>query len=136
MESDTTPSKSRDIFSSPRSAYTLFWLPATAIVVSGGSWFSSGWRTIIWPVALVTMGTACIANALRCGRVHCYLTGPFFLVMAFVTLFYGLGVLPLGGKGWDLIALTILVGGTALCCLPEMFFGKYRKRHGADGNGC
>ena len=74
------------------------------------------------------MGAACIANARRCGRVHCYLTGPFFLVMALVALFYGLGILPLGRNGWNLIGLTILIGAIALCCLPELLFGKYRER--------
>jgi hypothetical protein len=73
------------------------------------------------------MGTACTANAVRCGRLHCYITGPFFLVMAVVTLLYGLGIVPLGVHGWSLIGLTILVGAIALCCLPELFFGKYRK---------
>ncbi len=52
------------------------------------------------------MGTACIANAVRCGRLHCYITGPFFVAMAVVTLLYGLGALPLGGNGWNLIGLT------------------------------
>lgn len=47
--------------------------------------------------------------------------------MAIVTVLYGLGVLPLGTNGWNLIGLTILVGGIALCCLPELFLGKYRK---------
>jgi hypothetical protein len=43
--------------------------------------------------------------------------------MAIVTLLYGLGVLPLGGNGWNLIGLTILGGAVALCCLPELIFG-------------
>jgi hypothetical protein len=55
------------------------------------------------------MGAACIVNALRSGRVHCYITGPFFLVMALVTLFYGLGVVSLGRNGWNLIGLAILI---------------------------
>ena len=55
------------------------------------------------------------------------MTGPFFLVMALVTLLYGLGLVPLGRSGWSLIGLTILVGGIALCCLPEMLVGRYRK---------
>src|SRR5215467_9486541 len=115
------------MLSSPRSALTLFWLPAIAIVVAGTSAFSDNWRTIVWAVALSTMGAACITNARRCGRVHCYLTGPFFLLMALTTLLYGFGVVPLGRNGWNLIGLTILVGAIALCCLPEMFLGKYRK---------
>ena len=135
MQCDPTPGRSHDILSNPWRAFAVFWLPAIAIVVAGSSGLSWGWRTVIWTVALGVMGTACIVNALRCRRVHCYVTGPFFLVMALVTLFYGLGVMPLGRNGWNLIGLTILVGAVALCCLPEMFFGKYRKGYAPDGNG-
>ena len=134
MGSRITTSKSRDILSSPWRAFAVFWLPAIAIVVAGCSGFSSIGRTIVWTVALGTMGAACIANALRCGRVHCYITGPFFLVMALVTLLYGVGVVSLGRNGWNLIGLTILVGTIVLWCLPEMFLGKYRKGHDEDGN--
>jgi hypothetical protein len=73
------------------------------------------------------MGAACMVNAFRCGRVHCYLTGPFFLVMALVTLLYGLGGMPQVRDGWNLIGLTILVGAIILCWLPEMLLGKYRR---------
>jgi hypothetical protein len=120
-------SKSRDILSSPWRALAVFWLPAIAIVVAGSSGFSSSWRTTVWTVALVTMGAACMVNAFRCGRVHCYLTGPFFLVMALVTLLYGLGGMPQVRDGWNLIGLTILVGAIILCWLPEMLLGKYRR---------
>ena len=134
MESDSTQCKSRDILASPWGALAVFWLPAIAIIVAGSAAFSGSWRTIVWTLALSTMGTACIANAIRCGRVHCYITGPFFLVMALVTLLYGIGVVPLGRSGWNLIGLTILAGAIGLCCLPEMFFGKYRRGHAGDGN--
>jgi hypothetical protein len=73
------------------------------------------------------MGIACVVNALRCGRVHCYLTGPFFLLVALIALLYGLGILHLGKNGWNLIGLVTLIGAIALWCLPEMFLGKYRK---------
>ena len=134
MESGTTTGKSRDILSSPLHAFAVFWLPAIAIVVAGSSGFSSGWRTIVWTVALSIMGAACIVNARRCGRIHCYLTGPFFLVMALVTLLYGLGVVPLGHNGWNLIGMTILIGAIVFCCLPEMFLGKYRMCRAKNGD--
>ena len=75
------------------------------------------------------MGVACIVNAPRCGRVHCYLTGPFFLLMALIALSYGLGILNLGGNGWNLLGLMTLIGAIALWCLPEMLLGKYRQRN-------
>ncbi|HTU33199.1 MAG TPA: hypothetical protein VMF66_05295 [Candidatus Acidoferrum sp.] len=127
MDPDTSSCKSRDILSSPWRALLFFWLPAAVIAIAGNARFSGGERTIAWTLALATMGAACIVNALRCARVHCYLTGPFFLLMALVTVLYGVGVLPLGRRGWGYIGLTILVGAIALCCLPELLWGKYRR---------
>ena len=127
MESNTKTCKSRDILSSRWRVFFLYWLPAIAIFVTGPLAISSGWRTAVWTVALATMGVACIMNALRCGRVHCYLTGPFFLLMALVALSYGLGILRLGKNGWNLLGLITLIGAIALWCLPEMFLGKYRQ---------
>jgi hypothetical protein len=94
--------------------------------------FGNSIRTIVWTAALVVLGTACSINAARCGRIHCYLTGPFFLVMAAFTLLYGVGMLPLGGHGWNVIGLTILIGAIVLCCLPEIIFGKYRVGRAED----
>ncbi|WP_454864739.1 hypothetical protein [Pseudomonas rhizophila] len=36
--------------------------------------------------ALVVMGGACLVNAARCRRLHCYITGPYFLVLALSAL--------------------------------------------------
>ena len=129
MGSNSTTCRSRDILSSRRRVLILYWLPASAIVVAGAPAISSGWRTVVWTVALATMGMACVVNALLCGRVHCYLTGPFFLLMALVALSYGLGILRLGGNGWNLLGLIALIGTIALWYLPEMFLGKYRQRN-------
>ena len=129
MDSSASTCKSRDILSSRWRVFLLYWLPAIAIVVAGAPAISNGWRTIVWTVALATMAVACIVNALRCGRVHCYVTGPFFLLMALVALSYGLGILHLGGNGWNLLGLIGLIGALALWYLPEMFFGKYRQRN-------
>ncbi|WP_121431290.1 hypothetical protein, partial [Pseudomonas aeruginosa] len=32
--------------------------------------------------ALAVMGGACLVNATRCRRLHCYITGPHFLLLA------------------------------------------------------
>lgn len=137
MEDFPTNGRSRDILANPRLALSLFWVPAIAIAVTASTHIGigNGWKAAVWTVALAIMGAACIANSVRCGRVHCYLTGPFFLLMALGSLLYGVGLLRLGGNGWNRIALTILVGAIVLCCLPEMFLGKYRKGgapHGGD----
>lgn len=126
MERDTTACNSHDILSSPPLVFALYWLPPIAMVATGNL-HSVGWRTVVWTAALGVMGTACIVNAVRCKRVHCYITGPFFLIMAVVTLLYGLDIVRLGRNGWNLIGLTFLIGAIAFYYLPERFFGKYRK---------
>lgn len=131
MKSDPTTIESRDILSNRLITGAVYWVPALALVASGFLDIGQGWRTAVWTVALTTMGVACVANALRCGRVHCYVTGPFFLAMATLTLLYGLGVAPLGKHGWNLIPATVLVGALVLCCLPEVLFGRYRRTRGA-----
>jgi len=115
----------------------LFGLPGAAIAVTASASFPSGLRTAVWSVALTVMGIACVANAARCQRVHCYVTGPFFLVMAAVTLLYGLGEekklfcsqVGRASDGWGPIGMTILIGAVVFCCLPETLLGRYRRRH-------
>jgi len=126
MAFSSARSDPRDLLSKPTVAFLVFWLPIIAIVATGSSHVSAAVRTIVWPAALITMGAACTVNATRCGRLHCYLTGPFFFVMAAVTLLYGYGLFRLGGNGWNLIGLTLLGGTVAFCCVPELLFGRYR----------
>jgi len=118
--------RAHDLLSKRWSFFLLFALPVVAIIVTGNSTIHAGVRTAVWTAALAIMGTACTINAARCRRVHCYATGPFFLLMALITCLFGIGVLPLGSSGWQLIGLTILIGGIALCCLPELILGRYR----------
>ena len=115
---------SRDWVGSRRS-YVIAWgIPSAALVA--GSLFEPQVRTMIWTAALTWMGIACIVNALRCGRLHCYLTGPFFLLMAGATLSHGLRIFWLGAHGWLWLALILVfVGGGLLWYLPERLFGKY-----------
>jgi hypothetical protein len=74
------------------------------------------------------MGVTCIANATRCGRTHCYFTGPFFLIMAVGVVLHGSGILWLGANGWIWLGTTIVVGGYGvLWLLPERIWGKFAR---------
>lgn len=123
-------SASRDFLSNVPLTAMLFWLPIIALFVSGFFQIGLGGRAAVWVVALATMGASCVVNAFRCGRVHCYATGPFFLGMATVALLYGLGVTPFGRNGWNFIGAAVLIGALILCCLPEAFLGRYRRTGG------
>ncbi len=128
MSVEATDRKTRDILSDWRFTVLAYCLPIAAIAATGTPSIAEDWRTAIWSAACAVMGVACLINARRCGRVHCYFTGPFFLAMALITLLFGAGLLPLGANGWNLIGLALLVGGVVLTFGPELVFGKYRRR--------
>ena len=108
-------------------SYVLAWgLPSAAMVAA--IWAAPGLRAVAWAAALVWMGTACLINARRCGRVHCRFTGPFFLVMAVVVALHGFGIVALGPGGWTWIGIAIAVGTAAIWILSERLGGRYRGR--------
>ena len=110
-----------------RRTLALGWgLPSAALVCS--LFVESPWRAWIWVPSLFWMGGACLVNAIRCGRTHCYFTGPFFLLMACVTLFYGLGLLALGPRAWIWLGLGLLAGTTGLWWGAERLWGRFVPR--------
>jgi hypothetical protein len=119
---------SKDLLSDRFATMAIYWLPIVVLFASGFFEIGNALRTVIWASALTTMGIGCVVNALRCGRIHCYATGPYFLLMAVAAVLYGLEIAPLGARGWNMIALATVVGGVALYYLPELFFGRYRSR--------
>lgn len=112
-----------DLLGTPWKAM-LFWGVPWALVIVGGHMGVTA-RTVLWTIAFSGAGGACLANARRCGRRHCFFTGPLFLIAAAASLLYGLGVLPLGSNGWTWIGGVTLAGALLLCCGLEASFGKY-----------
>lgn len=127
---DDTPSNaagaavSRDWVGNTRTYMIAWGIPTFALIV--GIFLPPKSSAIVWAVALTWMGLACILNALRCGRLHCYLTGPFFLFMAGASLLHGFEIVWLGTYGclWLTLAL-IVVGGGLFWYVPERMWGKY-----------
>jgi hypothetical protein len=118
----------RDILSIPWLAAAVFCLPVAVIVLSGGLNIGNQGRAVVWAICLGVMAIGCLVNARRCGRMHCYFTGPFLILMVLASLSYGFGVLPLGTSGWNWIGGMTLGGTVFLTCVPELLFGKYRRR--------
>jgi len=75
---------------------------------------------IIWVFLFLWMGTGCILNARRCHRLHCYISGPTFLLGAAV-----LGLLAAGLLAFGPHALNNIVGVTLVVALlsfvPEIW---------------
>lgn len=118
----------RDILSNLRLSMAAYCLPI-AVMLAAGSLALDAWaRGLAWAVCLGVMAGACLANARRCGRVHCYFAGPFLLLMALLSLAHGFGFVPLGRQGWNWIAAASLLGSFALCVASETVLGRYRRR--------
>lgn len=125
MTQDGTATCAQNDWVNNRRAYTLAWgLPTAGLIA--GIFLAAPLKTAIWSAALVWMGTACLVNARRCRRRHCYLTGPFFLVMAVLVLSHGIGIVPLGNNGFLWLGVALVVGGYGLLWkLPEYLWGTY-----------
>jgi len=101
-----------------RIGWVVWGLPGVLFAL-GGAW--SAERPWLWVPALAVAGSACVLNAWRCGRLHCYVTGPLFLIAAAATVLDALGVVAIGGH---YILLAVFVGA-ALACGLECVWGKY-----------
>jgi hypothetical protein len=75
---------------------------------------------LIWMVSFVWMGTGCVLNARRCHRLHCYISGPVFLLGAAALGLFAAGLLAFGPH-----SLNNIVGVTLLAALlsfvPEIW---------------
>jgi hypothetical protein len=118
----------RDILSMPWLTAAVFCLPVAVIVLSGDLNIGNQGRAVVWAICLGVMATGCLVNARRCGRMHCYFTGPFLILMGLASLSYGFGGWPLGTSGWNWIGGVTLSGTVFLSCVPELVLGKYRRR--------
>jgi hypothetical protein len=79
---------SRDWLGSVHTSLLAWWVPNAAILA--GLLVPVSFRAVIWIIALIWMGTACILNARRCNRTHCRYTGPYYLAMVVPVLVLGL----------------------------------------------
>jgi hypothetical protein len=98
----------------------LLWSPPwVAILASGLGAVAPVSRGSIGALALLWAGAACITNACRSGRLQCYITGPFFVILGGASLLYGAGILPLGARGWLWIGGVLIAGTTGRSMTPN-----------------
>lgn len=126
---DLGANRSRDL-ATRRPAPLLWGMPCAALLATAFGGAGPLARTLTWTVALLAMGLACLANAWRSGRIHCHITGPFFLLLAALSLLHGLGIVPLGLRGLGLPGIILVVGTPLLTFVPEWIWGRY-----SDGKG-
>jgi hypothetical protein len=99
----------------------LIWGGSAAALIAGDRWASE--RSWLWFAAFLVAGLACLTNAARCGRRHCYFTGPLFLLAAVYLAISGFHLVPLNERVFlDVVGITAL-----LAFLPECLLGRYKK---------
>jgi hypothetical protein len=96
----------------------LWRVPLLAFVV--GILVGQPGRQLLWTPAFVVAGVACIVNARRCGRLHCFMTGPLYLIAAVATI---------AAAPWSWIAFSV-VAGTIAAYAVERYRGKYDTAQG------
>ena len=101
-----------------RVAWVVWYLPSLLLVA--GMFWSNG-RLWLWTPALLVAGMACVVNAARCGRLHCYFTGPLYLLGAAYIVLADFKLLPLR-PFWF---LAVLVTASLISQLVEAPLGKY-----------
>ena len=106
---------------SRKTAWFLWYVPIAMLVV-GSSWTRG--RVWLWVPALVVMGIGCLVNAVRCGRLHCYVTGPLFLAAALYVVLSAFGLVALHPDKFLIIVLVL----SCLAQCAEITLGKYSKK--------
>jgi hypothetical protein len=82
-------------------------------------------RVVVWIVALIWMGTACILNARRCKRTHCRYTGPYYLAMTAPVVALGLGIVSAGIYAWVVLGILIVAGSKLIWWTTERAWGEF-----------
>jgi len=109
-----------------RLSFFISWVMPLVILV--GSFFVQAIivRTWIWVIALSWMGAACLLNAKKCSRTHCYYTGPFYIALALVSFLYGYQIIQLGNNGWYWLGAILVIGTVIIWVTSETLLGKYK----------
>lgn len=124
MSASVTSGKSRDWLRQPLAIVSWWGVPLALAVSTDFLSLSLALTASIWAVAFLWMGTGCVLNALRCGRRHCFISGPVLWLGAIAVALAGSGILP--GRHALSDAINITVAVAVLSFLPEWIWGRYR----------
>jgi hypothetical protein len=120
---NSTIRASRDWLGRSRTNLLAWWVPHAVILA--GLFLPAPIRGIIWTIALIWMGTACILNARQCGRTHCHYTGPYYLAMIAPVFVLGSGIMSAGIYAWIVLGLLIVGGSGLIWWVTERAWGKF-----------
>lgn len=124
MSSDAEICARKDLAGGAGSFVAIWIAPILAAGLISFSGFASWAPAAAWTLAFLWMGAACLINARRCGRLHCYFSGPILLCGAALIGAIGFGGLDLGPHAL-LAAVAVTLSLAALTYALELIWGKY-----------
>ena len=120
-ESETSGS---DLVRQPVSALIWWCLSIVLAVLADNLRLSTRELAAVWCAAFLWMGSGCVLNAVRCHRLHCYISGPVFFIGAAACALLAAGMLANTPH-----LLSYVTSGTILLALasflPELIWRKY-----------
>lgn len=124
----------KDLAAGPLSFLLAWGLPLLAFITANlaEDAISTEATVLILAGSFAWMGIACVLNARRCRRRHCYYSGPVFLLGAAAIVLVGFEIVPPGRE-----RLGAVIGATlalvALTFVSELFWGSTSRRGRASG---
>lgn len=116
----------QDLSANRISFFAIWGAPLLIGVAVGLVVTSLAWAAGAWSLVLFWMGAACLVNASRCGRLHCYFSGPILFGGAALAGALGAGILDFGPRGLGaIVGATLALAG--LTYLIEQVWGRYRR---------
>lgn len=127
MRQQRTPDEAcvrRDLSARAGSFLVVWGAPVLAAIAAGSLSPSLAGTAGVWSLALAWMGGACLLNARRCGRLHCYFSGPILLAGALLTGLIALELVDTDAAGMGAIVAGALVLAS-LTYVLELAWGRY-----------
>lgn len=129
-------SDSSDYLRRPLRSVWLWGVPLAALVAINLLAVPPAVKAGILIAAFAWIGVACLANAVHCGRVHCWFTGPWCVLTALLLLGDAVFGIRIPGLTFSLLANIGGLGALFLWFVPELILGKYFKsRASPKGQG-
>jgi len=115
-------SATNDWFRQPLAAVLWWCLPLGLGVSTNFLAVPPRTAALVWTALLAWMGTGCVLNALRCYRLHCYISGPIFLLGGVATALFAAGLMH--GRLNNIISAALVLA--LFSFVPEIVWTRYK----------
>ncbi|NJO33513.1 MAG: hypothetical protein HC869_10555 [Rhodospirillales bacterium] len=117
--------RAKDWASDWRTLGTIWGIPAAAMLAGG--LLEPLPRAAVWTIALIWMGVACLANALRCRRHALQVHGPILSRHGAARRDACGRQLPLGRHGWHVLGAATVLGTGLVWWGTERIWGAFSR---------